>query len=193
MFIGSMLSTGHPVLDVGLATFFFGFGAGAVLNLYLLATSSPLIEQLRGSLNYKSSIIGDGLLLPIVNAVAMSFLRSEHALVGRDVLIIAVALGLCVTAYFHIVQAMRGLVNWAMPSPWRWNLLGAWHAGYMFAVATFLSLFYAVSVTALRARDGASLDLFIVTTGIALFFVLLRLDYVSVRPRALIPWRVRQS
>ena len=56
----------HPVPIVGLATFFFGFGAGAALNLYFIKVKSPLIAEHRGSLNYVSSIVGDGLVLPLV-------------------------------------------------------------------------------------------------------------------------------
>ena len=182
----------HPVLDTGLATFFFGFGAGALLHLYLMAVSSPLIANLRGSLNFKSSIIGDGVVLPVVNMLAVSFLIAERSRVGREELAVALALGIAVTVYFHVVQAVRGLVNWAMPAPWRWNALGVWHAAYMLAVSTLLSLFYVTSAVLARENQAPLRDVALVSGGVALFFVLLRLDYVSVRLSALVPaWASR--
>jgi len=175
------------VFATGIATFFFGFGAGAVLNLYLTRVKSPLVEELRGSLNYVSSIVGDGVLLPVVNMVAVGLLLHEQALITGTVWSVSVFLGLCVTAYFHIVQAIRGLVNWAMPSPWHWNILGVWHAGYMFAVATLISMFFVV--VALAAIDGHApwAALAFVSAGIVVFFALLRLDYATVEWGALLP------
>ncbi len=183
----------HPILVTGLATFFFGFGAGALLNLYLIAVHSPLVAELRGSLDFKSSIVGDGILLPLVNMLVVSALRLRPALVGRREIAIAVVLGIVVTVYFHVVQAARGLVNWAMPRPWRWNLLGVWHAAYMLTVSTLLALFYVVVIDSVRAHDAMVRDAVVVTAGIALFFLLLRLDYVSVEFGSLLPRRVVEA
>lgn len=183
----------HPIVATGLATFFFGFGAGALLNLYLIAVHSPLVAELRGSLNFKSSIVGDGLLLPLVNMLVVSSLRLRPALVGRREIALALALGIAVTVYFHVVQAVRGLVNWTMPRPWRWNVLGVWHAAYMLAVSTLLALFYVVFIHSLLVHDAMLREAGVVTAGIALFFLLLRLDYVSVEMGSLLPRRIVEA
>ena len=178
----------HPIVLTGLATFFFGFGAGALLNCYLIAVKSPLIAQLRGSLDYKSSIVGDRLLLPAVNMLVVSSLLPHRALLAAETIVPALLLGLAVTVYFHVVQAVRGLVNWAMPAPWRWNLLGAWHAAYMFAVSSLLSLFYVVLAVAVHGHEGGvARDGVLVTLGLAAFCALLRLDYATVSISALVP------
>ena len=178
----------HPVLTTGLATFFFGFGAGAALNLYLISVKSPLITGHRGSLNYISSIVGDGVLLPLVNMVIVAFLIAHSARIDGRTLAVAASLGIAVTIYFHVVQAVRGLVNWTMPRPWRWNAFGAFHAAYMLAVASLLALFYAVvAVGALAHDDGLAPSAATVTIGIVCFCVLLRLDYAAVSLRALAP------
>lgn len=183
--------TAHPLWTTALATFFFGFGAGAVLNLYLIAVKHPFIEQFRGSLDYKSSIFGDGILLPIVNVLVVAALMDHRELVTTVTLLVALGFGLAVTAYFHIVQAVRGIVNWAMPAPWRWNGLGVWHAIYMMSVATLLSLFYVATVAGWLAGDGIGWGEFaLVTGGILAFFALLRLDYVTVEWSALVPQAV---
>lgn len=181
----------HPVLATGFATFFFGFGAGAVFNWYLIRVDSPLIAEHRGSLNYVSSIVGDGVLLPLVNMVIVSFLMAHHASIDRMTLIVAVTLGIAITAYFHLVQAIRGLVNWTMPRPWRWNALGAFHAAYMLGAASLLGLFYAVVAASALARDRDVVPTAaVVTTGVVCFCVLLRLDYSAVSLRALAPSRL---
>lgn len=165
----------------GFLTFFFGFGAGAILNLYLLAIHSPLVIQLRSSLMFISSILGDGIILPIVNMFAASFLFKYQALMGRLTVFLGLAFGFLVTVYFHIAQAAQGLVNWSMPKPWQWNFLGVWHALYMLAVASFICLFYIVSVRTIWKHKRLSRRAILVTLGIVLFLILLRLDYSKVK------------
>ena len=177
----------QAVIFTGIATFFFGFGAGAAVNWYLNKIKSPLVADLRGSLNYISSIIGDGILLPIVNMVIVAFLLQERALINNQVWWISLTLGLLVTAYFHIVQAVRGLVNWTMPTPWHWNILGVWHAIYMFSVASLISMFFVVVVLAAMASHAPWLAIGVVAAGIVAFFVLLRLDYATVEWGSLLP------
>src|SRR5581483_6825147 len=106
------------------ATFFLRFGAGALYNWYLIQIHDPLVEQFRASLSYKSAIFGDGILLPIVNMVMVSFLLKHRNLLSRKVKSFGIFGGALITAYFHITQALDKVVNWAMPSPWHWNLLG---------------------------------------------------------------------
>ncbi|HSX40692.1 MAG TPA: hypothetical protein VLF68_03700 [Candidatus Saccharimonadales bacterium] len=174
---------------VGAATFFFGFAAGALLNIYLILTNSPLVRELRSSLSYKSAIFGDGIILPVVNMLAASFLLKNKHLINKKVLTIAALIGLSITIYFHVSQAVEGLVNWAMPSPWHWNALGVWHALYMFSVATLLSLYYIVLFRAMKRRH-ISPEFALVTLGIIIFFFLLRIDYVSVQLSSLVPQRI---
>ena len=178
------------IIAVGLATCFFGFLAGALANMYLIATHHPLVFQFRTTLSYRSAVFGDGLVLPLVNMAAASFLARERHHVRRLHVVVAGLIGMTITAYFHIVQAENQLVNWSMPAPWQWNALGAWHAGYMLAVTSLLALFLLVLVTVARAdttRRGPTspatamavlpLEVAIVTLGLLAFLVLLHLDY----------------
>lgn len=172
---------------VGAATFFFGFGAGALLNLYLLWIKSSLVLELRSSLNYTSAIVGDGLILPIVNMIVVSFLFKNKSLISRADRYLMVLMGAGITAYFHITQAVNGLVNWAMPAPWQWNFLGLWHAIYMFAVSSLLSLFLIVVVQFVRKNNYIPREALMVSTGVILFLVLLRMDYSTVSLQSVIP------
>lgn len=182
----------HLVIAVGIATFFFGFGGGALLNLYLLKIKSPLVEKLRGSLDFKSSIFGDGILLPIINMIAISSIlhANQQNPIQQPEFAVAIVLAVGITIYFHVVQALRGLVNWSMPKPWHWNLLGLWHAAYMLSVSTLLCLFYVVLIVAIAKHEAMIVDGIVVTLGLVAFFVLLRLDYETVSWSSLLPkWR----
>lgn len=173
----------HPkrtIACVGGATFFFGFGAAAAFNYYLIISHNPFIEHLRSSLNYTSSIFGDGILLPIVNMLVAAFLLKNASYVSKKLVQVALLSGIIITAYFHLTQAMQGLVNWAMPTPWHWNILGLWHAIYMLSVTSFLSLFYLLVIKIAFAEKRVSKHALVVSLGIILFFFLLKMDYQSV-------------
>lgn len=181
------------ILGVGAATFFFGFFAGALLNIFLIAVHSPLVTQLRTTLTYKSAIFGDGIILPIVNMFAVSFILKHQKHVTKKTLITALCLGLGITAYFHITQALGNIVNWAMPSPWHWNFIGYWHAVYMFSVCSLLSLYYVVLFHSTKKKKRLTRESFIVTLGIIFFFLLLHLDYLTINLKASFVNDVKQT
>ena len=173
----------HPlrvIFGVGFATFFFGFGAAAIFNYYLIFTHSIFIAHLRGSLNYKSAIFGDGIVLPLVNMLVASFILKYSKYVTTTNVKLALVSGAIITGYFHITQAMQGLVNWAMPTPWHWNLLGLWHAIYMYSVTSFLSLFYILLIYLVAKQKIMPKRAVVISAGIVLFFMLLKLDYAKV-------------
>ena len=169
----------YLVVGVGLATFVFGLLASALLNLYLVATNDPVVQQLRTVLTYKSAILGDGLLLPLVNMAAASFLARQRQHLARGAVLAALLLSAAITAGVHIVQAANDLVNWGMPTPWHWNGIGAWHALYMFAVTSLLVLFFLVVGKVIRRENAIPREAGVVVLGVLVFLVLLRLDYYS--------------
>lgn len=169
------------VFIVGFLTFFSGFAAPAGLNLYLLAIHSPLVLQFRSSLMFISSIIGDGIVLPAVNMLIVSSLIENKEFVSRLKVVLSLLFGLAITLYFHITQAVQGLVNWTMPKPWEWNFLGVWHALYMLTVSSLISLFYIVLIFNIASHKRFTKEAVLVTLGIVLFIILLRLDYINVK------------
>lgn len=185
--IGARINTRRIIFLIGFLTFFFGFGAGAILNIYLLLIHSPLVLKLHASLNYKSAIFGDGILLPVLNMLVASFLFENWGLVQERTIKVSVFLGILITLYFNINQAVNNLINWAMPTPWHWNALGLFHGIYMLVVTSFLSLFYlTVSKMAIKQKTLPK-EFLIVTFGIIIFFILLRIDYISINLRSLAP------
>lgn len=175
------------VLGIGLATFLFGFAAGAILNIYLILTHSTIFANLRTSLDYKSSIFGDGFVLPITNMFALWFLLENNELIKKRMIKSALILGFLITLYFHISQAVTGLVNWAMPTPWHWNALGVFHAIYMFSAFSFISLFLITLGKYMKRHKRMPKEAIIVIVGGITFLVLLRLDYVTVSLASFLP------
>jgi hypothetical protein len=175
------------IIATGLATFFFGFGAGAILNFYLIWIDSPLVKELRGSLTFISSIIGDGILLPITNMIVVSFLLQNKKIITKALVYGAFLMGGLITTWFHVTQAMSGLVNWTMPEPWKWNILGVWHGVYMLAVCTLLSLFLLTVIQFVRKEKRVPKEAVLVALGVLIFLILLRLDYSAVSLNSLLP------
>lgn len=169
----------NPFL-VGLATFFFGFGAPAVFNLILFAVKSPLVLQFRSSLNFVSAIIGDGIILPLVNTLIASFIVKNKEFVNKLILMLSLLMGIMITFYFHITQAINSLVNWSMPKPWQWNLLGLWHFLYMLAVTSFISFYFLILIKKIRKERVFPKETFWVIGGIIVFLILLKFDYTRI-------------
>lgn len=170
----------YIIAIVGLGTFFFGFFAGAALSFYLNSVHSAMFGTLRTSLQFKSAIFGDGIILPIANMFAASFLIDQKKILTKKLIKSSVLIGLAITAYFHLNQALNNLVNWAMPTPWHWNFLGLWHAVYMFSVCSFLAMFYLTSARFIRIKSRVPYEMYVITLSLVLFFLLLHLDYVTV-------------
>jgi hypothetical protein len=165
---------------IGFGTFFFGFFAGAAFSFYLNAIHSAMFGTLRTSLQFKSAIFGDGIILPIANMFAASFLINQKKMLNAKLIKSSILLGLAITVYFHLNQALNNLINWAMPMPWHWNFLGLWHAVYMFSVSTFLSMFYLTVFRFSKTRKRVPREFWIVTVSLVLFSLLLHLDYLTV-------------
>jgi hypothetical protein len=166
-------------VTAGLATFVFGLLAAAMVNLYLIATNDPVVHQLPTVISYKSAIFGDGLVLPIVNMAAASYVAKQRGQIGKHMVLFALLLGAALTAYVHVMQATNDLVNWSMPMPWHWNGLGAMHALYMFAVVSWLWLFLFVVVKVAQRPTSIPREAGVVLAGVLVFLFLLRLDYRS--------------
>lgn len=177
MFISFFKTPKSIILSIGLLTFIFGFAAGAILNLYYYCISNPLVLNYRSALTFKSAIYGDGLVLPLINMVAASFLLKKKGKINKFVIILSLVCGGLVTAYFHISQAVNNLVNWAMPVPWQWNNLGIFHAFFMYSVSTFLSLYFIVFFKDLIQVKKFDKSFIIVISGLIIFFILLSADY----------------
>ena len=135
----------RPWLLLGLVfmtTVFFGFLVQALGNLYLRWTSDPIVTHYRATLSYTSAVVGDGLLIPMVNV----FMTSQLSLWRRSPRLSEIAFsilgGAVVTTFVHLYQGMNDLRNWTMTAPFQWTPLGYYHAAFMWTEVSFVLFFW---------------------------------------------------
>ena len=136
------------------------FWVNAAGHAWMLWRGNPLVREHKATLAYRSALLGDSALLPLVNVLLDrqldawgDGLRRGQLRHGR--LTRALLAGIGITAVFHGYQAAKSLTNWTMPRPWRWNALGYYHALYMASQFTLLAYFCGAAGTRVRAA-GAS-------------------------------------
>jgi len=127
---------------VFVTTAFFGFAVQALGNVYLNWRGDPIVHEYRATLSYTSAIVGDGVLIPLVNVFMTSQLavwrrRPRLSEVGLSVLA-----GGLVTGGVHLYQAVNGLRNWAMPVPFEWTPIGYYHAAFMWTEISCVLFFW---------------------------------------------------
>jgi len=128
--------------SVFLATLFFGFVVQAAGSAYLRWTADPIILHYRTTLSYTSALVGDAILLPVVNVVITSQLFAWRRRATAGEVSAALLLGALLTVAVHLYQAANALLNWTMPVPYSWTPLGYVHAGFMFAELSFVLFFW---------------------------------------------------
>ncbi len=134
------------------------FWVNAVGHLVLLKRRSPLVRDYKATLSYRSALVGDSTLLPIMNIFALHQLDDwqedlRPRRLKRRRLGLSFVVGVGLTLFVHGYQAVQRLTNWTMPRPWRWTALGYYHALYM--ATQFVALAYFIGTAYGRARrDG---------------------------------------
>jgi len=179
--VGNNSDAGAGLLAAtALATFAAALGVSGGTNVWMLITDHELIKKHRPTLTFRSAIIGDGILLPLISALMMkSFVRWKPRL-SRPESLASIIGGSALALVFHIGQGRGGLVNWTMTRPWRWNLLGYYHFIYMSTQFSYMFLYFMQLAGRFRKGevDGKQKrDLAIIAASLALFGLLLATDY----------------
>lgn len=180
-----MNKTARRALAIFGLTSVSAFWVNAIGHAWMLWRGNPLVREHKATLQYRSALLGDSILLPLVNVLLDRQLDAwENGLrpgrLRRGRLARAILAGTGITALFHGYQAAQKLTNWTMPRAWRWNVLGYYHALYMASQFTLLAYFCAAAGT--RIRDhGAGVVLtrrLLAASGLLLAFAaLLYKDY----------------
>jgi hypothetical protein len=142
------------------ATSVAAFWVNAAGHVWMSRQGNPLVRDYKATLQYRSAIIGDSTLLPLINVLLDRQLDAWGDGLHGDAaprvrLNGAVVAGLSVTAAFHVYQGVFKLTNWTMPRPWRWNFFGYYHALYMACQCVYLAYVCAAASTYAR-HNGAS-------------------------------------
>jgi len=160
--------------------FLSALGVSGGTHLFMLMTRHPLIKQHKATLEFRSAIIGDGIILPAVSVLMMRALRHWGARVGRRNLGLALLAGTLFTSAVHIGQGRNKMVNWSMPEPWKWNWIGIYHMFYMGAQFAFTWFYWQEAFRAWRGgqmRGEHKRDLALVLGGLLAIAILVQTDY----------------
>ena len=164
---------------VFLATLFFGFIVQAAGSAYLRWTADPIILHYRTTLSYTSALVGDAILLPILNVFITQQLVAWRRLASVGEFFGAMLLAAVLTVGVHLFQAANALLNWTMLEPYSWTPLGYVHAGFMFAELSFVLFFWGQVARIAQERPRAILShrILIVVLCMLVFMRLLLGDY----------------
>lgn len=170
------------VLMTGVVTWLLCFGYQLVFYWFYQLNGSYLIHHYDTVLSYYSGVIGDGVIVPVVNIVVVMLLREVKVKVISTRVAIAVGLGLVLTVLAHWAQANFDLTNWSMPTPYHWSLVGRFHFGFMWAESSLLIFTFIETVTSSnklrRARPALLYSL--AWLGLAAFAATFLADYLKV-------------
>jgi hypothetical protein len=180
------------------ATSVAAFGINAATHLLTLWTGTAIPRTCKATLHYRSAIIGDSVLIPLVNVLLDQQLQEwkrysqasalEEGSVARlyptwltsALQPACLAAALTSTASLHAFQAMAKFTNWTMPEPWKWTPLGYYHAAFMAAQMSYLAYACAVTATEVRQRgaDAALTNRMLAAASLLCWFTaLLYKDY----------------
>ena len=140
---------------VFVATLFFGFVVQAAGSAYLRWTADPIALHYRTTLSYTSALVGDAILVPIVNVFITAQLAEWRRRPRTAEIAGAILLGAVATVGVHLYQATNALLNWTMLTPWAWTPLGYVHAAFMLAELSFVVFFWGQVALVAQERPRA--------------------------------------
>lgn len=144
----------RPWLALGVVfalTLLFGFVTQAAGSVYLRWIDDPIAVTYRTTLSYTSAIVGDAILLPVVNVLMTGQLWEWRRRPHASEALLSMLAGAGLTVAVQLYQAANGLLNWTMPRPYSWTPLGYVHAAFMFAELSLVFFFW--GQVGLVARD----------------------------------------
>ena len=133
------------------ATLVFGFAVPASGAAYLRWTHDPIDTAYRTTLSYTSALVGDAVLLPLVNVFIAAQLWEWRRRAQASEVALSLLGGAALTVAVHLYQAVNDLLNWTMLAPYAWTPLGYVHAVFMFAELSLVLFFW--GQVGLVARD----------------------------------------
>lgn len=128
--------------SVFLATLVFGFAIQAAGSFYLRWTADPIVSHYRTTLSYTSALVGDGVLLPLVNVFIAAQLWEWRRRPRISEVALSLLAGGALTIGVHLYQAVNALLNWTMTAPYAWTPLGYVHGAFMFAELSLVVFFW---------------------------------------------------
>jgi hypothetical protein len=140
---------------VFVTTCFFGFVLQAAGSVWLRWQADPIAAHYRTTLSYTSALVGDAVLIPLVNVFIVSQLVSWRRQPRAAEIAGAVLGGALLTVAVHLYQAANALLNWTMTQPYLWTGLGYEHAAFMWGEISLVLFFWGQVALVARERPRA--------------------------------------
>lgn len=149
-------------------TCFFSFGVQSLFYFWYQVHNPKLIKNYQVVFQYMSGVIGDGLLVPLMNVFAIETLLNVYEVPSIQLVLYSFLGGLIVTFLFHFYQEYFDLTNWTMPISGEWNGLGFYHAFFMFFESSFLCF---TIIAFISANGMNSIIRSPIMNGLLIFFI----------------------
>ncbi len=164
------------MLWIALISCFFSFGVQTAVYFYMKWKNYPLIKKHKYVLQYYSGIVGDGVLIPLINVFAIQIIQQSGGItLSPWVLALSGVGGIIITFVFHYGQQVFKLTNWTMPEVGNWNKMGLYHAIFMFCEGGFLT--YSLIIYLTSTIHSVNLPMGWALLGLLLFFITFVYDY----------------
>jgi len=110
--------------------------------MYEIRINPDAFAGVKTLFDYQTGIIGDVLLLPIINMLILFvFLNLPKEVKKLPILGISVV-GALGDFFMHYMQGHLKLTNWSMPIPFHWNFVTYWHMVSLFFQLSFIFAFF---------------------------------------------------
>lgn len=160
------------MIVVFLVTCWFSFGVQFCFYVWYRFHRPQFLKNHQHVLQYISGIIGDGLLVPLTNVVAIETLQQiERPIFSMRMIGFSFLSGMVITFLFHKGQQYFKLTNWTMPKVGVWNLLGFYHALFMFFESSFLVLTLSAFLESVRLHGSIQAYHSPIRYGFSLLFI----------------------
>lgn len=109
---------------------------------YFTITKDPLaFNGFKTLLNYQTGIVGDSLLLPLMNSLIFYILVSLRLKAGQLPIWRIAFVSLGSDFLIHFLQGALQITNWSMPKPFQWSFVSFWHMITLFFQLFLVFLF----------------------------------------------------
>ena len=148
--------------------------------IYKVSLDPGAFRGVKTLFDYNSGIIGDSLLLPSINVLILYLIYSLPVRLKRSLLIKIGFLGVLGDILINYFQGKLNLINWSMPTPFRWSFIGYSHMATFFLQWSYILIFFYILLAHLsQIRKNRQLSEATIAASVLLliFFVLFLNDY----------------
>lgn len=146
---------------------------------YQININPQEFKGLRTLFDYKTGIIGDVIILPLINILVFYVIRKSKLKISGIAVFFISLFALTSDFLMNFIQGYFKLINWSMPHPYDWNFAGRWHLISLFFQLAYLYFFFYVLFKSSNRKDKAvKISAITVFILLGIFIALFLDDYI---------------